>query len=54
VYTNTAGTVGGAATGATLAHTGGAGTLATLATAIVLLAVGYALFNLAPRIRRGR
>lgn len=54
MYTNTAGTVGGATTGATLAHTGGGGTLAMIVTAVILAGVGYALFNLAPRIRRSR
>jgi len=54
VYTTTSGTVGSAGGGATLAMTGGGNSLTVFFVALACAAVGFALFNLAPRIRRGR
>lgn len=54
MYQNVSGGATAAGGGAALAHTGGANTLGMLFTAVAFMAVGYALFHLAPRLRRRR
>jgi hypothetical protein len=54
MYQNVAGGTAVAGGGATLAHTGGMNSLGMFFTAVAFVAVGYALFHLAPRFRRRR
>lgn len=52
MYQNVAGSTTAASGGASLAATGGGNVLTILFTALICAAVGYALFNLAPKLRR--